>query len=363
MFDSHPACFVMDDLRSPRFLIVRLSHIGDCILTLPLAAAIKKQWPGAQVVWAAEPAAIQLLELHPAIDVVERVPKGWVRNPAAWLDLRARLRRHNVDWVLDPQSLLKSSALGWISGCPRRIGFAGQHAREFSHRFNNHRVEATRPHLLDRTMELLSPVLQATGAGEAEIPVPEFRLPVCPVADRIVSDWLACEKIGEHAIINPGASWPSKRWCPRRFGEVARWMAGETGICPVVTWSGEAEYELAEEISLAAQGAARIAPATTLRQYAALAARATLFVGCDTGPMHIAAAAGTRCLVLYGPTLPQHSGAWGRGHVALQKWHQTGRNRKRDASNAAMMEIRAAEVCSALEEMLAARDTSVRRSA
>jgi heptosyltransferase I len=365
----------MDDA-APRFLIVRLSHIGDCVLTLPLAAAIKRAIPAATIVWATEKPAIPLLELHPAVDRIEAVPKHWLKRPGCWSELRTRLQRERFDWVLDPQSLFKSAALAWLTGCPRRVGFDGRHGRELSRWIHNIRVETAHTHLLDRTLDLLRPLaslypaLSFSRAGsEDDAPYPnmsaamnsalvgqspDFRLPVCPTAARMIAGWLASERIGRFVVINPGASWPSKQWSSERFGAVARSLHHGQGVETVVSWAGPQEFELAQEVFESSGGTAHVAPATTLRQFAALAARASLFIGCDTGPMHIAAASGTRCVVLHGPTRPEDSGAWGPGHVALQKWYQTGGNRqRRGAANTAMMDIQVEEVVKATASVLA----------
>ncbi len=364
----------MDDA-APRILIVRLSHIGDCVLTLPLAAAIKRAIPASTIVWATEKPAIPLLELHPALDRIEPVPKNWLKRPGSWSELRTRLRRERFDWVLDPQSLLKSAALAWLTGCPRRVGFDGQHGRELSRWIHNIRVETVHSHLLDRTLDLLRPLatlyptLLAQRAGSTSdgerlrlhsalnpatvVPSTDFRLPVCTTAARMVAGWLASERIGRFVVINPGASWLSKQWSGERFGAVARSLHRGRGVETVVSWAGPEEFELAQEVFEASGRTAHVAPATTLRQFAALAARASLFVGCDTGPMHIAAASGTLCVVLHGPTRPEDSGAWGPGHLALQKWHQTGGHRqRRGAPNAAMMDIQVEEVVAAAAGLL-----------
>lgn len=370
----------MDDA-GPRILIVRLSHIGDCVLTLPLAAAIKQALPGATVVWATEKPAIPLVELHPAVDQIELVPKNWLKRPSCWSGLRNRLRQRRFDWVLDPQSLFKSAALAWLTGCPRRVGFDGRHGRELSRWLHNIRVETVQTHLLDRTLDLLRPLaslfpaVSSLRAGSSRAgsvsdgsiglfhpsisgpysgPVADFRLPVCPTAARVVSDWLASERIGRFVVINPGASWPSKQWSSKRFGAVARNLCDQ-GVETVVSWAGPDEFDLAQEVLEASDGMVHVAPATTLRQFAALAARASLFIGCDTGPMHLAAASGTRCVVLHGPTRPEDSGAWGPGHVSIQKWHQSGGHRqRRGAANAAMMDIQVEDVLEAAARVLEA---------
>ena len=109
---------------------------------------------------------------------------------------------------------------------------------------------------------------------------------------------------------------------------------------------------MAEAAIVTSKGAAILAPETTLGELAALFQEARTFIGCDTGPLHIAAAVGTQCIGLYGPTLPTHSGAYGDQHIAIQQWHQSDRNRKK-ATNLAMKDISVDEVCNAVDQVMA----------
>ena len=156
----------------PRFLISRLSHIGDAILTLPLACQLKRTFPNCQIAWAAEGAASKLLRLHPLIDRLIAVPKGWLKQPAAWRKLRRELRQFQPDVAFDPQGLLKSAALARLSSAPVRIGFSGRFGREGSTWLNNRLIEPRTTHLVDRTLELLRGIDLASGDVQ-------FQLPAC----------------------------------------------------------------------------------------------------------------------------------------------------------------------------------------
>ena len=330
----------------PRFLISRLSHIGDAILTLPLACQLKRTFPNCQIAWAAEGAASKLLRLHPFIDRLIAVPKGWLKQPSAWRKLRGELRDFKPDVSFDPQGLLKSAALARLSSAPIRIGFSGRFGREGSTWLNNRLVEPRTTHLVDRTLELLRGIDLTPGEVE-------FRLPACRESNVRIQQWLHEQKLGRFLLLNPGAGWPSKQWPAQRFGLVARDVLAAHGLPSVVVWAGEAERLMAEEAVAASGNAARMAPATSLPELAALASLSTLFVGGDTGPMHIAAAMGCRCVGLYGPTRPEDSGAYGPQHVAIQKWYQAGTSReRRRAPNTAMSDIQVRDVLWGIEMAL-----------
>jgi len=337
----------------PKILITRLSHIGDCVLTLPMVNRIKDRYPDSTITWAIESPTQKLLAGHRAVDEFLVVPKRWMKQPSCWFDLRRQFRQRNFDIAIDPQGITKSAMLGWLSGAKTRIGVKGKWGRELSPWLNNRLVEPSESHLADRSLELLS---QIEGFGETPDEA-RYGFPLDPAAVEFCQTFLNESQLGRFAVINPGASWASKRWDNQRFGEVGSSLFRRQGIRSVITWAGAEEESMAAEIASVDSDALVIAPQTNLPQLAALLSLATLFIGCDTGPLHIAAAVGTPCVGLYGTTLPQDSGAWPWAdptpHVAVQKWHQSGTCRqRRSAENGAMMDILASDVVVACESSL-----------
>ena len=349
----------------PTILITRLSHIGDCVLTLPMLDRIKQVYPDSKIIWAVETPTQQLLSLVAEIDHIVEVPKNWMSNWRHWLSLRKEFRRLKIDVAIDPQGITKSAALGWISGAKKRLGLRGRWGRELSTWLNNHLVETKSSHIVDRSVELLSGLTNACQKHLQEQGC-EFSMPVCSDSQTKIDQWLAKTQVGgvsdgNFVLVNPGGSWASKRWEVDRFGEVATQLKNQLGLSSVVVWAGDEEQQMAERIVEVSAGAAVIACPTTLRELAALAKRASFFVGGDTGPMHIATAVGTPCVGLYGTTRPEESGAYGTQHVALQKWYQAGTCRqRRSAANDAMRDITVADVvqnCRAMQAKL--METSV----
>lgn len=331
-----------------RILVTRLSHIGDCILTLPMVRAIKREYPDSYVAWAVERPANQLLELHPDIDQIIQVPKGWLSRPSNWFSLSRQLRRFQFDVAIDPQGITKSALLGWLSGAGQRIGIRGKWGRELSPLLNNELVVTRKTHLVDRSLELL----QSLGVTDLTV---DFGLPVCPQARESMERFRRDADLPDRfVILNPGASWPSKRWENPRFAEVAKDLWDQHQVRSLITWAGDQEQQMAVEINQLAPDSTLLAPQTSLREFAALARRAEFFIGCDTGPLHIAVAMGCPCVGLYGTTLPQESGAYGSQHLAIQKWHQAGScTERRSAPNRAMQDIQVADVTAAISAWLA----------
>jgi len=118
------------------------------------------------------------------------------------------------------------------------------------------------------------------------------------------------------AILNPGAGWAAKQWSSARYGALALALAAR-GLRSVVNYGPEEDI-LASEVAVFSRGTAKPLP-TTLSQFIALARRARLFVGGDTGPMHLAALLGVKTLALFGPTDPARNGPYWAGTRVLRE--------------------------------------------
>jgi lipopolysaccharide heptosyltransferase I len=337
-------------MKSPRILIVRLSAIGDAIQTMPVACALRERFPDAFLAWAVESRAAALLRGHEALDELIELPRGWLKSPSGVWRLRRRLHDLRFDTAIDVQSLTKSAILAWLSGAKRRIGFGNPGGRELSKWFNNQRVDPTTTHVVDRYVELLRPL-------GIESPTVRFQVPERE-ADRAAAERI----IGElgvaagFAIVNPGAGWPSKLWPTDRYAAVARHLGDAWHLPTIVVWAGPAERAMAERIA-AAGSMVSVAPPTTLPELAALARRAKLFVGADTGPLHLAAAVGTPCVGLYGPWPAARHGPYGPQHIALQKMFFEGSARARRTAPAIYMESITTEmVCEACDKIMQQED-------
>lgn len=339
---------------SPHILITRLSHIGDCVLTLPMLDALKQRWPKCRIHWAMESPGPKLLAHHPSIDQIFQVPRGYLKSPAAIWKLRTQLRAARIDLAVDPQSLLKSSVLGWLSGSRYRVGLGGRYGKELSTWLNNRLVlpDAAATHLVDRSLQLVD----AMTDGDVPVRQPgkaNLNLPLTVEATQWLAEQQAAGIIPRtYVVLNPGGSWPSKRWENDRWADVARQLVKD-GSSVVVTWAGAEEKSWAEEIVARSGSGVILAPSTSLLQLAALCHNSLFFIGCDTGPMHIAAAVGTSCVVLFGPTLPEESGPYGPNHVCLQAWHQTEQSgKKKLAENHAMRDIQTDQVIAVCRKVL-----------
>src|SRR5437762_9715477 len=144
-------------LGQPRVLIVRLSAVGDCLQTMPLACAVRARWPQAHLTWVVENAAAPLVEACDAVDQLMVLPKRFATSPRILSWLSRELRRETFDFALDPQGLTKSGLVAWLSGAPRRIGFARPAAREINPWLQTELVLSQATHRVAPYLELLRP--------------------------------------------------------------------------------------------------------------------------------------------------------------------------------------------------------------
>ncbi|MFM7183461.1 MAG: glycosyltransferase family 9 protein [Planctomycetota bacterium] len=300
-------------MHAPRSLvIVKLSSIGDVLHGVPAAVAVKRAFPDCRIGWVVEGRAADVLAGHPAVDHLFRVPRGWLTSPSQVLALTRQLRSFAADVAVDLQGLLKSGVATWLSGARMRIGHARPASREQAWRAYTHPVETTLAHVVERNCDLLAPLgVQAT--------MPEFTMPHWPVSRLRMQQWIHAQRLDATPVLfNPGAGWNSKLWPTERFAAVARELKRREGVPSVVVWGGDAERAAAGQIVAESQGAAILAPHTTLQDLGELARLARIFISSDTGPLHLAAAVGTPCVGLFGPVPGSRNGPYGRGHVCVE---------------------------------------------
>ena len=293
-------------------LVVRLSAIGDVVHTLPAAAALRKH--GHDVEWIVEPPARPLLEGNPAVSRVIPAPPARLASARRVGGAMRELRRARYDAALDLQGLWKSAAWARGAGARRMVGFAGPWRREpLSELLVRDRVQlAPEPtHVIDKNLALLR-VLGIDAVGSREFPLP-------PAEDeaRRVAAALEERKWHDFAVLNPGGGWDSKLWPPASFARLAESLAAR-GIVPVVTWGPGEEWRADEIVAASAGKAVRCFP-TTLLEFAALARRARVVVAADTGPLHLACAAGAAVVGVFGPTDPARNGPCGSDDLTVRR--------------------------------------------
>ncbi|MHB8800340.1 MAG: lipopolysaccharide heptosyltransferase I [Thermoanaerobaculia bacterium] len=294
-----------------KILLVRLSSFGDVVFTLPLAKALRGE--GDRLAWAVEGPLAGLLEGAPYVDeTFAATTRAWRRRPFSAEtrgELRAflsSLRAFSPDVVVDAQGLLKSAWVTLAARAERKVGFGFRTATEKVNALvTRERVDVPRgAHVVDRGLALAERVLGRKGFERT----PDVSHLVGRPAPE-VDAWLGARPARPFALLQPFSSRATKEWAPAETAAFCRSLSSH-GIDAVLRW-GPGEKERAEGIATLADGAAVLAPPSPPAASARLAARAALFVGADTGPTHLAAAAGTPTVALFGPTDPARFGPVG----------------------------------------------------
>ncbi|HUP18579.1 MAG TPA: glycosyltransferase family 9 protein [Gemmatimonadota bacterium] len=296
-----------------RILIVRLGSLGDVARVLPALAGLKARFPEADIDWVVQKKAAALLEGHPQLDRVFVVPfRRWrevASRPGRELVRAMRARRY--DLVLDFQGSMKGTFAALLGGGrAARVGWVPGHAEEGTWLlFHGHR----RPpgHRVNRHLRYRC-LVDWLGAPDVPPVLPPFdegdRAPV----DRFLAERADLPRPWVLAYPWTSAPGAHRRWDPARMGRAAEGIAERTGGTVLVGW-GPAEEEEARVMAGAVPRAV-LAPPTTVRGLAYLLRNCDLFVGMNTGPMHLAALVGTPVLGIFGDRTDP------RLHAPLE-WH------------------------------------------
>lgn len=298
-------------------LVVKLSAIGDVIHALPVSKAIKDTFPQAHLGWVVEPPAYDILAGNPYIDEIIIFEKKKFKTKAGFCQnigtFRRRLRETKWDAVLDLQGLFKSAVIAFLCGAKVRLGTCNM--REGSWLVSKPvRGAQAGGHIVERYLD----VARALGCQVGKV--------VFPLAD-IAADRDAAQNIMKQAGLDTakryvlfmvGANWPNKRWPIRHYAALADWLCDRQMI-PVVAGGGAIDEDMASGIAAAAKNVLiNIVGQTTLPQLAAVIRRASLVLGGDTGPVHLAAGLQRPVVMVMGPTDANRNGPYGQTENAIE---------------------------------------------
>ena len=347
--------------RIEKLLIVRLSAMGDVIHTLPAAQALRETHPNATIGWLVDERWAELLcaagtprrgtrsAERPLVDWVHTVKlREWQKSlpglqtleqiARVWNDVRSA----NYDVALDLQGAIRSAVLASWSGAGVVMGAA--EPRESPASLWYTRVSIARgAHVIEQNLSLVEAVTgRKLAARRAEFPR-------CAAVEQRIDRQLDEAGIDDFAILNPGAGWGAKRWPAERYGRVAAALATQRLRC-IVNY-GPGEEELARQVESASQGAAT-AMGTSISELIALTRRAKLFVGGDTGPMHLAAALQVPVVAIFGPTDPWRNGPFGTPSIVLRHPESVTSHARRANPEERMLDIGVDEVVNAARKLL-----------
>jgi lipopolysaccharide heptosyltransferase II len=304
-----------------KILLVRLRLIGDVVFTTPAVTAIRDAFPDAEITYLVEPAAAAVVQGHPGIDIVRVVPhvRGW-RRIAADLALGRELRQSRFDLVVDFHGGPRASFLTWATGAPRRVGYAVK-GRSWMYTEVVPRPADLRPrHSVENQWDVLAHLGRPLPASPDRLRH-RVRMDEIPAVAQAVERRLAEAGIGPThrlVVVHVSAGNPFRRWPADHFVELAVQLAANDPDRRIILTSGPSEAEAARAIverarqRLAAGPGDRIRTGDeyTLAELRSLVARAAVYVGGDSGPLHLAATSDVPIVGLYGPTLPVRSAPW-----------------------------------------------------
>ena len=292
-------------LKRMKILIVKLSSIGDIVHTLPVLAAIRTNLPNVEIGWAVERRSAEILRGNPLIDNLIEVDTRSLRGEKRFehtLNEASRqwreLRQYKYDVALDFQGLLKSSAIARFSRVKRRYGFSARNLREpFSRFLLNETVDVQpKTHIVRKNLEL------AARALKISVPETNFEFPIyTEEAHRAEAEKIIEQTSENFAILNPAGGWTTKLWHAEKFGELADKLWESNSLVSIVTTAPN-EKELAEKVLRGSKSGKVFLFQPSLKGFYELAKKAKIYVGGDTGPTHLAIAAKTPTVGIFGPT-------------------------------------------------------------
>lgn len=349
-----------------RLLVVRLGAMGDIIHTLPAVAALRQAFPESTLGWLVEERWAELLctlryprsgarsPERPLVDRVHTVKTAaWRRALISfntWQQVAVSLsdlRGIRYDAAIDFQGAIRSSLLARWSGAPVIYGSA-QPRENAASMFYTRKifVKTEGTHVVKQALALANAVIATTHASESKARA-LVQFPLDSEAETRIAEVAPTGK--RFVILNPGAGWGAKMWPAERYGIVAKELAKDGWDC-LVNY-GPGEEEIAHAVEAASAGAARKI-SCSISELIALTRRACLFIGGDTGPMHMAAAFQIPVVAIFGPTNPERNGPFGTRSMVLRSASSLTDHTRHREPEPGLLEITVDEVAAAARKLL-----------
>jgi lipopolysaccharide heptosyltransferase I len=342
-----------------KILIVRLSSIGDIIHNLPALAAIRCALPDARISWVAEKRAAEILRGNPLLDALIEIDTRGLRERkslgASWLAARRQIRRlraEKFDLAIDFQGLLKSAGIAKLSGARRRCGFAREALREPASRFlltEKYAVPA-RAHVIIKNLTLARKALKISVPSSPE----DFEFPIASEEKHRAEAAALVARVGANfAVLNPAGGWATKLWAAENFGALADRLWEEQATASVIAVAPQ-EKALAERVLRASRSGKAFAATPSLKGFYELAKHARVYVGGDTGPTHLAVAAGAPVVGIFGPTEWWYNGSPNPLDICVERTDIGCRTdcRRRACSNWICLDIEVERVAEAVRKRI-----------
>jgi len=343
-----------------RILIVRLGSMGDVIHAMHAVTAIRKAAPKTTIGWLIEKRWVELLASpsasrsgersaqRPLVDEIHTVNTfAWRHAPfsaSTWKEIiaaRKELRAAGYEAVLDMQGAIRSAVMARWAKAP--VVGAAEPREKIARMLYARRIAAQGAHVIEQNLSLARAVLPLSMEDCGAT------LPSDSAAEEKMASWLRNQGAGNFALLNPGAGWAAKQWPAERYAEVAKQLVKE-GLSSLINFS-PAEEAMARAVEFASGGAAK-AIACSITELIALTRRARLFIGGDTGPMHLAAALQVPVVAIFGPTNPARNGPYGVKNIVLRSDASPTSYSHTNEADPGLLQIQPEQVMQAARELL-----------
>ena len=330
--------------------------MGDVIHAIPAVTALRRALRQSEIGWMIDPRWAPLLATKEQAgakeylvdDVYLADMKMWRRLPfavgtrRAIAAIRRETQKKNYDVAIDLQGALRSAVMGKLSGARQLVG--DRDPREpGSQLFYNRSFAAAGTHVIEQAHTIICAMLGR------RVPLAKPIMPRDPAAESWVDWQLRKRAVSEFVLINPGAGWGAKCWPAQRYGEVAKQVA--TAGLAVIANLGPEEARLGDQVREASAGKA-IPVQCSVAQLVSLTRRAKLFIGGDTGPMHLAAALEVPVVGIFGPTDPARNGPFATKNIVLRHPQSRRDHARRSEPEKGLLEISVEEVAAAARQLL-----------
>ena len=320
----------------PRILLIRPDHLGDLVLTTPVLNALRQHAPNAHITMMVGAWSSEVVARHPALDQLltcpfpgfRRVAQGPLEPYIQLFRTTQQLRRGNYDLAINLRpDFWWGAALIYLAAIPRRVGYAIPPATPFlTHAEPFHTPE----HATVSNLRLVSVGLSTLGYTALEEPLTPERYPLVFVPTEAEQEWVEqrlqaadIDNKAAVAVIHAGTGAAVKLWRVEGWARIAETLTTAYGTHIVLTGSSS-EQPMLEEIARNMTISPLLVTDATVGQLAALLKRASLVLGVDNGPLHLAVAQGTPTLQIFGPTDAHIFGPWGlaQQHVVVASTHR-----------------------------------------
>jgi heptosyltransferase-1 len=346
-----------------QLLVVRTSAMGDIIHAMPAVAALRHAFPEIKIKigWVVEKRWVELLCApsvslagphspgRPLADRIHTVnTKAWRRSlmsPDSWRQISGSvrdLRAPHYETAVDFQGGVRSAVIARVSGAKKLYGFLNPRERVAT-RFYSQRVATSAGHVVEQNLAL------AESAAGRTLTFTKPELPRDEATERECDHYLKEHQIEKFILLNPGAGWGAKQWPAERYGWVAKQLRENRLRC-LINY-GPGEEALAAAAETASEGAAD-SIALSLTQLIAFTRRAALFIGGDTGPMHLAAALSVPVVAIFGPTDPARNGPFGTASIVLRSATSVTSHKRRAQPDEGLVKISVDEVVASARQLL-----------